>query len=67
MVGERRACWGWPGATYRSAPAYAIWTGIGAVGTAILGIALFGDPASLARGSSPSPSSWPGIVGWKRS
>ena len=29
--------------------AYAIWTGIGAVGTAILGIALFGDPASLAR------------------
>ena len=25
--------------------AYAVWTGIGAVGTAILGIALFGDPA----------------------
>lgn len=29
--------------------AYAIWTGIGAVGTAILGIALFGDPATPAR------------------
>ena len=29
--------------------AYAVWTGIGAVGTAILGIALFGDPAGSAR------------------
>ena len=29
--------------------AYAVWTGIGAVGTAILGIVLFGDPATLAR------------------
>jgi quaternary ammonium compound-resistance protein SugE len=29
--------------------AYAVWTGIGAVGTAILGIVLFGDPAGLAR------------------
>ncbi len=29
--------------------AYAIWTGIGAVGTAILGIYLFGDPANAAR------------------
>ncbi|GEC16950.1 quaternary ammonium compound efflux SMR transporter SugE [Nitrobacter winogradskyi] len=29
--------------------AYAIWTGIGAVGTAILGIMLFDDPATLAR------------------
>ena len=29
--------------------AYAIWTGIGTVGTVALGIALFGDPASLAR------------------
>ena len=28
---------------------YAVWTGIGAVGTAILGIALFGDPAGGAR------------------
>jgi quaternary ammonium compound-resistance protein SugE len=29
--------------------AYAMWTGIGAVGTAILGIALFGDSAGFAR------------------
>ena len=29
--------------------AYAIWTGIGAVGTATLGIILFGDPANAAR------------------
>lgn len=29
--------------------AYAVWTGIGAVGTAILGITLFGEPATLAR------------------
>ncbi|WP_448188677.1 quaternary ammonium compound efflux SMR transporter SugE [Azospirillum sp. sgz301742] len=28
---------------------YAVWTGIGAVGTVILGIVLFGEPASLAR------------------
>jgi quaternary ammonium compound-resistance protein SugE len=29
--------------------AYAVWTGIGAVGTVILGIYLFGEPATLAR------------------
>ena len=29
--------------------AYAVWTGIGAVGTAALGIALFGESASPAR------------------
>jgi quaternary ammonium compound-resistance protein SugE len=29
--------------------AYAVWTGIGAVGTAALGIYLFGDPATAAR------------------
>lgn len=29
--------------------AYAVWTGIGAVGTVILGIVLFGESASLAR------------------
>lgn len=28
---------------------YAVWTGIGAVGTAILGIALFGESANVAR------------------
>lgn len=29
--------------------AYAIWTGIGAVGTAVLGVLLFGESASPAR------------------
>jgi quaternary ammonium compound-resistance protein SugE len=29
--------------------AYAIWTGIGAVGTAIAGILLFGEPATFGR------------------
>jgi len=28
---------------------YAVWVGVGAVGTAIVGIALFGEPASLPR------------------
>lgn len=28
---------------------YAVWTGIGAAGTAIIGIALLGDPASPGR------------------
>ena len=29
--------------------AYAVWTGIGAAGTAILGMVIFKDPVSLAR------------------
>jgi quaternary ammonium compound-resistance protein SugE len=29
--------------------AYAVWVGIGAVGTAIAGMVLFGEPASAAR------------------
>ena len=29
--------------------AYAVWTGIGAAGTALVGIALLGDPATLPR------------------
>jgi quaternary ammonium compound-resistance protein SugE len=29
--------------------AYAVWTGVGAVGTALFGIYLFGDPATAAR------------------
>ncbi|WP_028604558.1 quaternary ammonium compound efflux SMR transporter SugE [Ottowia thiooxydans] len=29
--------------------AYAVWTGVGAVGTVILGIVLFGDPANAGR------------------
>ena len=40
------------GLAVRSLPvgtAYAIWTGIGAVGTAALGILLFGEPAAPIR------------------
>jgi quaternary ammonium compound-resistance protein SugE len=40
------------GLAMRSLPvgtAYAVWVGIGAVGTAILGIVLFGESASTAR------------------
>ena len=40
------------GLALRSIPVgtgYAVWTGIGAVGTAVLGIVLFGDPATAAR------------------
>ncbi|MET4576471.1 quaternary ammonium compound efflux SMR transporter SugE [Ottowia thiooxydans] len=29
--------------------AYAVWTGVGAVGTVILGIVLFGDPSNAGR------------------
>ena len=41
--------------------AYAVWVGVGAVGTVILGIVLLGDPANPARmiswrSSSPAPS-----------
>ena len=28
---------------------YAVWTGIGTIGTALLGVALFGEPATAAR------------------
>ncbi len=40
------------GAALKSLPigtAYAVWTGIGAVGTAALGIYLFGEPATAGR------------------
>lgn len=40
------------GIAVRSLPlgtAYAVWTGIGSVGTAILGIVLFREPATVAR------------------
>jgi quaternary ammonium compound-resistance protein SugE len=40
------------GIALRSLPlgtAYAIWTGIGTVGTVVLGIAIFGEPATAAR------------------
>jgi len=40
------------GLAVRSLPigtAYAVWTGIGAAGTALLGITLLGEPATAAR------------------
>lgn len=40
------------GIAVRSLPlgtAYAVWTGIGSVGTALLGIVLFREPATVAR------------------
>jgi len=40
---------GWAMKTLPVGTAYAVWTGIGAVGTVILGIVLFGESASVAR------------------
>lgn len=42
-------------AAMRSLPlgtAYAVWVGIGAVGTVILGVVLFGEPVNLVRAAS---------------
>src|SRR3712207_9253551 len=44
--------------------AYAIWTGVGAVGTAALGILLFGESASAARLACVGPIV-AGLVGLK--
>ena len=40
---------GWSLKTLPLGTAYAVWTGIGAVGTAILGIFLFGESREVAR------------------
>ncbi|MEJ7686012.1 MAG: quaternary ammonium compound efflux SMR transporter SugE [Variovorax sp.] len=40
---------GWAMRTLPVGTAYAVWTGIGAVGTVTLGIVLFHEPATLAR------------------
>ncbi len=40
---------GWAVKTLPIGTAYAVWTGIGAVGTAILGLILFEEPATAAR------------------
>jgi len=40
---------GWALKTLPIGTAYAVWTGIGAVGTAALGIWLLGEPATAAR------------------
>ena len=39
----------WSMRTLPLGTAYTVWTGIGAVGTAALGIYLFGEPATAAR------------------
>ena len=40
---------GWSVRTLPIGTAYAVWTGIGAVGAAILGIVLFKEPVTVAR------------------
>ena len=40
---------GWAMKTLPVGTAYAVWTGIGAAGTVILGILLFGEPATAIR------------------
>ena len=40
---------GWSMRTLPVGTAYAVWTGIGAVGTVVLGIVLFKEPATVAR------------------
>lgn len=40
---------GWAVKTLPLGTAYAVWTGVGAVGTAIVGIVLFKEPATAAR------------------
>jgi len=40
---------GWAMRTLPVGTAYAVWTGIGAVGTVVLGIILFGEPATVIR------------------
>ncbi|MFD1624491.1 quaternary ammonium compound efflux SMR transporter SugE [Azospirillum griseum] len=40
---------GWALKTLPLGTAYAVWTGIGTVGTAALGMILFGEPAGAAR------------------
>jgi len=40
---------GWSMRTLPVGTAYAVWTGIGAVGTVLLGLVLFDEPATVAR------------------
>jgi quaternary ammonium compound-resistance protein SugE len=39
----------WSARTLPIGTAYAVWTGIGAAGTAVLGVYLFGEAASVMR------------------
>ena len=56
----------WAMRTLPVGTAYAVWTGIGAVGAAITGILLLGESASLAR-IAPHALIFAGIIGLKRS
>ena len=40
---------GWSVKTLPLGTAYAVWTGVGAIGTAIVGIVVFNEPATAAR------------------
>jgi len=40
---------GWSMRTLPVGTAYAVWTGVGAVGTVLLGVVLFSEPATFAR------------------
>ena len=40
---------GWSMRSLPVGTAYAVWTGIGAVGTVLLGVVLFDEPATVAR------------------
>lgn len=55
---------GWAMKTLPVGTAYAVWVGIGAIGTAILGMVLFNEPATLARGLSLTLI-FAGIIGLK--
>ena len=51
-VGAMVASIGLLGLSLKTLPlgtAYAVWTGIGTIGTAVFGIVLFGDPANALR------------------
>jgi quaternary ammonium compound-resistance protein SugE len=52
MVAAIAASFGFLGMSLRAVPfgtAYAVWTGIGAAGTVIVGMAAFGEPADAFR------------------
>lgn len=43
------ACLEWAGRTISMGTAYAVWAGVGAAGGVVLGMAMFGEPVSMAR------------------
>lgn len=43
------ACLEWAGRTIPMGTAYAVWAGVGAAGGVVLGMVMFGEPASSAR------------------